>query len=292
MACNRPVDAYYSNTLNATGKRSLVFNQKFAYRGNDPTIPPSLKVPCGKCLGCKSDACLMWSLRAYHESTLHKQNSFITLTYDNQHLPADGKIDKRELQLFFKKLRKEIDGQCSKLPTKIRYIACGEYGGKTRRPHYHAIIFGKDWLENKVDIDQKMYTNSSLVEVWGKGMVSIAPVTMGSICYVCGYVTKKIDDPDTFNLMSRRPGIGHNWLDTYAGDIARTGVVTVEGRSYQVPKRYLEWSEELADVKDARKKFAAEKQRKSDSLVNFKLQIAREKNLAAKRAAKKLSEKI
>ncbi|AZL82975.1 replication initiator protein [Apis mellifera associated microvirus 10] len=290
MACNRSVKAYYSKTVNeGTGKRSLVFNQRDRYLGTDPDYAGSLEIPCGKCLGCKADQSLMWSIRAYHESTLHDQNCFITLTYDNDHLPKDGKINKRDLQLFFKRLRKQIDNRL--FPTKIRYIACGEYGAMIRRPHYHAIIFGLDFLEGAVDISSELYTNSQLVDAWDNGHVSIAPVNMASICYVCGYVNKKIDDPDTFSLMSRRPGIGHNWLDRYADSVARTGVVTIEGKAYQVPKRYLEWSgEKLDGIKQAQKDFAREKSKKIDSLTRFKQGLSREEKMRCKAKAKQVLE--
>lgn len=280
MSCNNPQSAYYSNKINPeTGKRSLVFRQSQRYTGSDPEYSRRLEIPCSKCLGCKADLALTWSIRAYHESTLHVQNSFITLTYDNEHMPSDGKIDKRELQLFLKRLRR--DG------TKIRYLACGEYGGQTRRPHYHAIIFGKDWLEHKISITGDLYTAKPLMDIWGKGIVSIAPVTMASICYVAGYVNKKIADPDTFNLMSRRPGIGHLWLDRYADDISRTGVVSIEGRAYQVPKRYMQWNEtEFAHIKLERQKHAREKSKLTDSIQKFSEQIARERALKSKQKSK------
>lgn len=286
MPCNLPITAYYSDKVNPeTGKRSLTFNQKYAYNGADPTIPRVLAVPCGKCRGCRVDQSLMWSIRGYHESQEHAQNSFITLTYDDANLPRDGKIDKRHLQLFFKALRR--DG------TKLRYLACGEYGGQTRRPHYHAIIFGKDWLENAITLTDSLYTNQTLVDIWGKGHVSIAPVTMASICYVCGYVTKKIDDLDTFNLMSRRPGIGHTWLDKYSDDIVRTGVVSIEGRQYQVPKRYLAWEEDqFSDLKKERAKHARSLNKPSQSLNNFNAQRGREIGLKSKFESKKPQEKL
>ena len=177
----------------------------------------------------------MWSVRCYHESTQHDKTSFITLTYNDENLPSDGRIEKKHLQNFFKRLRKRYP------PQSLRYFACGEYGDQTNRPHYHAIIFGEDFRFDKVDINSELYTSPFLESVWGFGNVSIAPVTMASICYVCGYVTKKMDDPDTFNLMSRRPGIGHNWFQKYQDDLARTGTVTIEGREWPIPKRYFDW---------------------------------------------------
>lgn len=277
MSCNYPVTAYYSSALNETGKRSLVFNQRGRYLGSDPTINKPITVPCGKCHGCKADQSLMWSIRAYHESQLHAQNSFITLTYDDAHLPADGKINKDHLQRFFKRLRKT-------LPQKIRYFACGEYGSKTRRPHYHAIIFGEDWLPGSTPVTDTLYTHKDLVNTWGMGMVSIAPATMSSICYTCGYVTKKMDDAETFVLMSRRPGIGHLWLDRYRDDLIRTGTVTIEGREYPVPKRYLAWNpDEFKNLKNERVAYAKQQQLKTDLYARRRQGDAKEMNLKLKK---------
>lgn len=278
MPCNRPITAYYSAKVNeGTGKRSLVFNRGQSYKGSDLRYSAPLEISCGKCHGCKADQALMWSIRSYHEASLHQQNSFITLTYDDAHLPEDGKIYVPELQYFFKRVRKSGE--------RIRYIACGEYGGLTRRPHYHAIIFGKDWLEGSIPLKDEMYTHQGLSDLWGKGFVSIAPVNMATICYVCGYVNKKIDDPDTFNLMSRRPGIGHTWIDKFYDDVVRTGVVSIEGQQYQVPKRYLLWHEdELAAVKQARTDYARSKS--SDSVADFYAQDGREINLKQKKISK------
>ncbi|QKI28888.1 VP4 [Trichosanthes kirilowii gokushovirus] len=285
MSCNMPIDCYYRDELTESGKRPLTFNPRFRYRGADVKYTDALKVPCGKCSGCKADQSLMWSIRAYHESTLHDQNCFITLTYDDAHLPKDGKIDKTVLQKFFRRLRKA--------GYKLRYIACGEYGGRTHRPHYHAIIFGVDWLENAVYIDDKMYTNQKLVDLWSNGFVSIAPVTMASICYVCGYVTKKIADEDTFNLMSRRPGIGHDWLDRFHDDIVRTGVVTIEGREYQVPKRYLLWYEDVfQDIKAARAEHAKKASRGVDPMERRRAEDNREINKKARIQSRSTKEKI
>lgn len=281
MPCNRPISAYYSSEVNEkTGKRGLTFNPRRRYLGSDLQYTNPIEVPCSKCYGCKADQSLMWSIRAYHESQMHEQNSFITLTYDDENLPADGKIDKRHLQLFFKRLRRNGE--------KIRYFACGEYGGKTQRPHYHAIIFGKDWLEERVTIKDDLYTAQSLSDLWGKGLVSIAPVTMASICYVCGYVTKKIHDSDTFNLMSRRPGIGSLWLDKYKSDLLNTHSVTIDGREYPIPKRYLLWDEtSFENLKMERRKHAREKT-KQDPMDRARSEKNRELNLRAKTRQEKL----
>jgi len=138
-----------------------------------------------------------------------------------------------------------------------------------------------------------MYTNQKLVNQWGNGLVSIAPVSMASICYVCGYVTKKIDDADTFNLMSRRPGIGHEWLDKFKDDIVRNGTVSIDGREYQVPKRYLAWYEDIfQDIKKARSEHAREKSRGVDPVVRRHVEDNRELNKRARIKSRLTKEKI
>lgn len=270
MSCNSPLSGWFAKKVNDSGKRSVVFQPGEAY-----TDMP-VQLPCGRCDGCRADQSLMWSIRAYHESTRHECNCFVTLTLDDSHYPVDGKISKEHLQLFIKRLRKKVD------PVKLRYIACGEYGSNSGRAHYHAIIFGLDFLANSIPISDKLYTNPLLEETWGKGQVSIAPCTMSSICYTCGYVMKKIKDPDTFNLMSRRPGIGKDWLEAYSKDLERTGKVVIEGREYPVPMRYLLWKEEeLAQVKRDRKRYAIEQSRKHDPVETRRRLDARQLNRKA-----------
>lgn len=166
----------------------------------------------------------------YHESTQHAQNCFLTLTYRD----APPTLCKRDLQLFFKRLRKLVP---------VRYFACGEYGTITHRPHYHAIIFGADFLGGSFKVNEKLHSHPKLQKAWGHGFVSCGDVTIESCMYVAGYVNKKIGNPDTFNTMSLRPGIGHTWLDKYSDDIRRTGTIAINGREFPIPKRYLQWRE-------------------------------------------------
>ena len=97
--------------------------------------PDGLDVPCGKCMACRMTRRKEWSLRMLHELKYHNDASFVTLTYDDNHVPDCQSLVKADLQKFFKRLRKLI------APRKIRYFACGEYGRRTGRPHYHAILY-------------------------------------------------------------------------------------------------------------------------------------------------------
>jgi len=133
-----------------------------------------MRVPCGHCVSCKIAHAREWAVRLVHEMGYHENSCFITLTYDDDHLPADGSISKDELQRFFKRLRKNLDGK------KIKYYASGEYGEKNGRPHYHAIVLG-------LAMGEKTYIEKS----WTLGMVHVGTVTYDSCRYVADYIQKK-----------------------------------------------------------------------------------------------------
>ena len=80
-----------------------------------------------------------------HEASLHERNCFLTLTFDDLHLPASGSVNVRDVQLFLKRFRKALTYR----NMKIRFFACGEYGDKNLRPHYHLIIFGYDFADDR-----------------------------------------------------------------------------------------------------------------------------------------------
>lgn len=235
MACYYPVNAWKSQRLNESGKRGIVFNIREGFAD----MP--LQVPCGKCAGCMASRSQEWAVRAYHEASQHDRNCFVTLTYAD---PPPPSIDKKHLQDFFKRARHKYD---------FRYLACGEYGEQTHRPHYHALIFGEDFLDEKIAISDSLYTSQPLADLWSHGHVAVAELSMATCCYVAGYVNKKIGDEDTFALRSTRPGLGKGWLEKYSDEIRRNGFVVIEGKKIPIPKRYLAWKEEeLIEVKKDR----------------------------------------
>lgn len=127
MACFSPLVAYRSRDINVSGKRSMVFNPSYALAPDDP-----LSLPCGQCIGCRLKYSAQWAARCFHESTMHEDNCFLTLTFDDEHLPES--ISVRDCQLFVKRLRKFAS------PEKLRYAYCGEYGELFLRPHYHVLV--------------------------------------------------------------------------------------------------------------------------------------------------------
>lgn len=191
-----------------------------------------------------------------HESKLHKENCFITLTYDQEHLPRDYSTDVSHFQLFMKRLRKKYDEK------KIRFYHCGEYGDTFRRPHYHAILFGFDFPDKKfkgtTDRGDHTYNSESLTSLWGKGLTELGSFTFESAAYVARYCTKKITgdkaqkhyeylNPLTGELiqqkpeyatMSRRPGIGKEWYDKYGKETYDSDSLVIRGKEMQPPKFY------------------------------------------------------
>lgn len=236
-------------------------------------------MPCGRCVGCRVDRSREWAVRCYHEAQLHGQNSFITLTYNDDHLPWDRSLSLRDWQLFMKRLRKEI-GQ-------VRFFHCGEYGEKTNRPHYHACLFGFDFPDKviwKVKNNVPIYKSAMLERIWGKGFCTVGAVTFESAAYVARYIMKKVTgdlaadhyamiDPETgeilayarpeYTTMSRNPGIAKGWLEKYGvNEVYPDDFVVVGNRRMKVPKFYdrhfeLTEPETFESVKKKRADYAA-----------------------------------
>lgn len=167
-------------------------------------------VPCGKCNFCLATKRADWTFRLEQELKVAQSSYFITLTYEDQFLPFNPlsglpELSKRDYQLFTKSLRK-INSQVVDWP--LRYYAVGEYGTNTARPHYHAIMFNLSPL-----ISQK------LDQVWQKGNCLAGTVEPASIRYVTKYVINRDGEytgrEPPFSMMSKRPGLGANYLDTH-----------------------------------------------------------------------------
>nr|QJB19643.1 MAG: replication initiator protein [Microvirus sp.] len=241
MPCFHPLSAYRSRAGRDpnTGSWPIVFNVREGY------IDMPVQVPCGQCIGCRLERSRQWAIRCMHESSLHEDNCFLTLTYDNAHLPADGSLNKRDICLFLKRLRKRFG-------SGIRFFQCGEYGSLFQRPHHHAIIFGFDFPDKKlwfINHGVKLYRSQILEELWPFGYCTIGSVTFESAAYVARYIIKKVNGDRAkshyngrlpeFITMSRRPGIAHDWIqefstDVYPGDrcVVRPGFVARPPKYY------------------------------------------------------------
>lgn len=241
MPCYYPISGYRSRHVNPNGKRPLVFKLSEALNSD------VIEVPCGRCIGCRLEKSRQWAVRIMHEASLHDENSFLTLTYDDDHVPSDFSLDVRDYQLFMKRLRKSI------YPKKVRFFHCGEYGEKFGRPHYHAILFGHNFhdrkhFKNSTSDGSPLFSSEELDNLWDQGHCLIGEVTFESAAYVARYVTKKVTGDRAedhyqgrtpeYVTMSRRPGIGRGWLEKYSGDVYPSDEVVVRGNVCKPPRFY------------------------------------------------------
>lgn len=198
-----------------------------------------VEIPCGQCHECRLNRAREWANRCLFEMEYHKQSLFVTLTYDEKHIPKnkvinpDGEVttvatlNKKHLSDFMKYLRQEY---AKEHDNKLRFFGCGEYGSKTHRPHYHVIIFGLE-LDAINDLTfrhtnfqgDRFYTSKMIDKVWKKGLAVVSECTWESCCYTARYIMKKqlgkgakeyyedmCIEPE-FTQMSRMPGIGKQY---------------------------------------------------------------------------------
>lgn len=263
MGCDIPLTAFRSQEFNpASGKYRLTFNSKNSLSGTPITLP------CGRCMGCKLERSRQWAVRCKHEAQLHPENCFLTLTFDRANLPIDYSVHPRHMQLFFKKLRKSI------FPKKVRFFLGAEYGELNFRPHYHIILFNHDFsdktLYEKTERGDYLYTSKSLAKLWPYGLATLGAVTFESAAYTARYATKKITGPKAsdfylrehpdhhficrvrpeFALMSRRPGIGADWIEKYKSDVYPSDEVIINEAKARPPRFYDQQltEEELHDI--------------------------------------------
>lgn len=271
MACFHPLSAWQEDD------GSIIF-------GDQVRTGKPIQLPCGRCVGCRLEHSRQWAMRCIHEASTHDDNCFITLTYDDHKLlelsnkkgklhPAlvSGTLYKRDYQLFMKRLRK-------KYPSKnIRYYHCGEYGDRNNRPHYHAILFNHNFNDWVYLFDspsgEPIYTSPELESIWGLGFVTIGTVTFESAGYVARYCMKKIngdmkesinEETDLkhyervcgitgevhevvpeYSTMSRRPGIGREWITNFTSDCYPKDFTTIRGVRMRPPKYYDRYLEEV-----------------------------------------------
>lgn len=263
MSCYHPITCY-DVAPKGEKKKELVFSASKALE-HGPLRP--VTVPCRQCLGCRLDYSRQWANRCMLELPYHKSSYFLTITYDDEHLPRSYACDpdtgeiispaaplvKRDFQLFMKRLRFNT-GQ------KLRFMAAGEYGETTFRPHFHAIVFGlelNDLTPYKHSALGYQYWNSpTLDKCWTdengklKGYIVAGDVSWDTCAYVARYIMKKQMGPHArqayaalgltpeFSLMSRRPGIAKQYYLDHPEiwDYVKINISTPQGgRSFAHP---------------------------------------------------------
>lgn len=241
MSCTNPLYARRLGAVNSTtGKERIkilphtigedYFTLKAKY-GDDLIL-----LPCGKCKSCIEARSKTWALRCVLEASYHKENYFLTLTYDQDHVTKG--LVKRDLQLFFKRLRQKVGS--------FRYYAVGEFGGRSLRPHFHCILFGCNLglsdlkVVNVTDDDYIYYVSKTISKVWPFGIHTLTDVTFKSCAYTARYCEKKLHkNLGEFSLMSLKPGIGTQYFLDHYSDIYKNDVICTKFGSMK-PSRYFD----------------------------------------------------
>lgn len=303
LACYHPLKAIATGAKTINGKTvykflSDYYLMEYKFSHGHPYPEDRIQyIPCGQCVGCRLEYSRQWANRCMLELQYHDSSYFVTLTYDDYHVPksyypdpATGEamesltLVKRDFQLFMKRLRKRFSND------HIRFFMAGEYGGETFRPHYHAIIFGLhlDDLQMYRQSPQGFayYNSPSLQACWSDqdgnpiGFAVVAEVTWETCAYTARYVMKKAKGAEAhfytdfniqpeFTLMSRKPGIARQYYDEHPEiyDYDYINISTEKGgRKFRPPRYYdqlydLEHPEKLAEIKELRQKFAREAQK-------------------------------
>jgi hypothetical protein len=205
----------------------------------------------------------MWSFRLMQEDRHSLSSYFITLTYDNKHIPISNKgymnLDKRDIQLFMKRLRKNNK-------EKLKYYIAGEYGGKTNRPHYHMILFNSDI--------------TTIQDSWQKGHVHYGQVSEASVGYTLKYMIKETKVPihknddrkPEFQLMSK--GLGKEYLTTkmqkwHKADLLNRMYLNVEGnKKIPMPRYYKDKLYNKDERGQIKSKFSEQYQKQLDNMLS------------------------
>lgn len=243
MPCYHPLPAWRPRTGKAP-----------TFKLREGWTDKKLELPCGRCIGCRMEHARQWAIRLMHESMMHEESYFATLTYDDEHLPSGGSLRPRDIVLFLKKLRRSQRNA-------LRYYQCGEYGENLQRPHHHALLFGLHLPDKRLlpgpPGSHNLFRSDYLDQTWGQGTTTVGHVTFESAAYVASYVTKKRTGPDAdlyyggrlpeYATMSRRPGIGFTWLRKYWRDVYTEDAITMRGGKKMRPPDY--YDRAIADGK-------------------------------------------
>lgn len=150
---------------------------------------------CGKCPECRAMMQKEWQARAVAEWMRVRRLGgccyMYTLTYRNEDIPilnGEYTFSRRDVQLFLKRLRKSLYNLFGTYKL-LKYVVTSEYGGNTRRPHYHCLLY--------FDISLDYVTVRSLLDdAWRLGWVAPSRQNHGcvrnaaAVLYTMKYITK------------------------------------------------------------------------------------------------------
>lgn len=279
------------------------------------------QIGCGKCVECRLNDSKEWAQRAVAESMCHSENWFITLTYDNEHLPPPILTYSRHSYDFGEwspLLYEHFQGFMKRLLSRLRYVGiedvrffmCGEYGPKNGRPHFHCILYNCPIPDLKklteVTLGGKTYsylTSDLIEEAWGNGFITIGQVSWESSAYVARYVLKKMTPleeydyqklctengweflPPEMRQASRRPGLGRPFFEDHKDDIYEFDKVVLSNGKACKPCAYFD---NIYDIEHPGLLHAIKEHRREKA---FLAQCNEEKQFNSKQAYKEYKDK-
>lgn len=259
-------------------------------------------IPCGHCIGCRLDYSRKWAIRCIKEKEQYQFNYFLTLTYDDDHLVSKSLI-KKDFQDFMKRLREFY--RINYNHDNIRFFACGEYGPKNLRPHFHAILFNLPIYDLKIvgcsARGDRYFESAVLSKIWKNGFVTVGEVTFDSCAYVARYVLDKVNGPTSqafydnfgivpeFVLMSRHPGIGFNYYNINKNKIYSNDEIFYKKGDLALRCHSLSYYDRLYEIEEPDKLYLIKKKRLSNALF---LEQQRLKDYVSKKSMLELDESI
>lgn len=285
MACHFPIKGWLSRHKTESGKRP------FTTVRDQALVDQPMEVPCGQCIGCRIGKAQDWATRLEAERYFHESSRFLTLTYDDRHMPEGCTLVPLDAKRFIERLRYWSYGHTG-LP--IRYFTGAEYGDSPMvpgsgfelgRPHYHIIgyslAFPDEKAAEKSRTGEDQFSSEILDKLWGKGRCRVGMVTRESCGYVAGYAVKKMNGDRAeshyrqldlrtgvvypvhpeFVRCSNRPGIGRGFVEKFETDVYPADHVVQAGKVRHVPRYFDKVLEAvkpelLESVKEQRRKVA------------------------------------
>lgn len=206
-------------------------------------------VPCRKCIHCRLQTAREKAVRCWHESQMHANNCFITLTYDDDHFESPYLIYPH-FQTFMKDLRNKVGHSPE---SRISCMVTGEYGDEKKRPHWHAILFNYEPPDSEkvrtTKLGHDVYKSQELTDLWGRGSTEYGSVTIESANYVARYAAKKLvhgrDEEHNFHPIHRtssKNAIGKSWIEKYHQQTFENGYIRLpNGKKGPIPRYYTDW---------------------------------------------------
>lgn len=239
MQCIRPIKAGFDRLGN------ICYNSKLISKELVGT-----QFECRKCLPCRLNIARDKAIRAWHESKIHENCIFLTLTYDEDHLESPRLIYEH-WQKFAKDLRARVGSSPDK---RISLMVTGEYGEEKKRPHWHALVFNyrPSDARHKYTSDRgdDVFESDYLHSIWRRGSAEFGAVTLESANYVARYAAKKLvhgkDQDHDFHPIhktSSKNAIGKRWIEkNYKHTLENGFIVLPDGTPSRIPRYYVDWA--------------------------------------------------